>query len=234
MAGIRVLQFEIDWLSFNTRAPVDHPALNDAALEAFAELGSDAIIPQLTAYDEPVFKAVERQFGADPTKFNPAKLRQMIIKRNQLQKDYLDRWVATQKNGEPLMDGIISPVAPLAANRLGFTETEQYISYTVAWNLLGRDPWDLSECLFEYGANIAPDYSACTFPVTYASQSIDVKRGAEWQPLSELDKLIQSDYDAEFYDGAPVSLQLVGKRLEEEKVLEMVEVVSNALKEAGY
>lgn len=70
--------------------------------------------------------------------------------------------------------------------------------------------------------------------MTYASQSIDVKRGAEWQPLSELDKVIQSEYDPEFYDGAPVSLQLVGKRLEEEKVLEMVEVVSNALKAAGH
>lgn len=70
--------------------------------------------------------------------------------------------------------------------------------------------------------------------MTYASQTIDVRRGDEWQPLSDLDKLIQDEYDPEFYDGAPVSLQLAGKRLEEEKVLEMVEVVSNALKAAGY
>lgn len=41
--------------------------------------------------------------------------------------------------------------------------------------------------------------------MTYASQSIDVKRGAEWQPLSELDKVIQSEYDPEFCDGAPIS-----------------------------
>jgi amidase len=45
--------------------------------------------------------------------------------------------------------------------------------------------------------------------------------------------LVQSDYDAAFYDGAPVSLQLVGKRLEEEKVVEMVAVVADALKAAG-
>lgn len=70
--------------------------------------------------------------------------------------------------------------------------------------------------------------------MTYASQSIDVKRGNEWQPLSDMDKLIQNEYNPKFYDGAPVSLQLAGKRLEEEKVLEMVEVVTDALKAAGY
>ncbi len=48
--------------------------------------------------------------------------------------------------------------------------------------------------------------------------------------MSELDGKIQADYDPDFYHGAPVSLQLVGKRLEEEKVVEMVEVVADALK----
>ena len=52
----------------------------------------------------------------------------------------------------------------------------------------------------------------------------------DFVPLSELDKKIHADYDPKFYHGAPVALQLVGKRLEEEKVLEMVEVVSQVLK----
>lgn len=47
--------------------------------------------------------------------------------------------------------------------------------------------------------------------------------------LSDIDGRIQADYDPEFYHGAPVSLQVVGKRLEEEKVLEMVEIISKAL-----
>lgn len=41
---------------------------------------------------------------------------------------------------------------------------------------------------------------------------------------------MQEEYDPEFYDGAPVSLQLYGKRLEEEKVVEMVEIVANVVK----
>lgn len=51
-----------------------------------------------------------------------------------------------------------------------------------------------------------------------------------FRPLSELDGRIQADYDAEFYHGAPVSLQCVGKRLEEEKVLEMTGLIEQALK----
>lgn len=70
---------------------------------------------------------------------------------------------------------------------------------------------------------------SCTFPVTYADKSVDAKRGEDWKPLNEMDKQIQSEYKPEFYHRAPVSLQLVGKRLEEEKVLEMVEVVADAL-----
>jgi amidase len=52
-----------------------------------------------------------------------------------------------------------------------------------------------------------------------------------FKALSDLDGKIQADYDPEFYHGAPVSLQLAGRRLEEEKVLEMVEMVSDLLRQ---
>ena len=51
-----------------------------------------------------------------------------------------------------------------------------------------------------------------------------------FKQLSDIDGRIQSDYDADFYHGAPVALQVVGRRLEEEKVLEMCEVIADALK----
>lgn len=47
--------------------------------------------------------------------------------------------------------------------------------------------------------------------------------------MNDLDGRIQADYDPDFYHGAPVSLQLMGRRLEDEKVLEMVEVVADIL-----
>ena len=74
----------------------------------------------------------------------------------------------------------------------------------------------------------------CTFPVTFADKALDHERErGTWEERSEIDGKIQKDYDAEFYHGAPVSLQLMGRRLEEEKVLEMVEVVADALKLAN-
>ena len=78
------------------------------------------------------------------------------------------------------------------------------------------------------------DFAACTFPVTFADKNLDQVRDTKsYKQLNELDGKIQADYDPDFYHSAPVSLQLGGKRLEEEKVLEMVEVVAQALKQAA-
>ena len=68
-----------------------------------------------------------------------------------------------------------------------------------------------------------------TFPVTFADKKIDKAR-TSWKPLNEKDAEIQADYDPEFYDGTPVTLQLVGRRLEDEKVLEMAGTIADALK----
>jgi amidase len=60
---------------------------------------------------------------------------------------------------------------------------------------------------------------------------LDIKR-TDFHPLSELDQGIQDDYDPESYHGGPVGLQIVGRRLEEEKVLEMAQLLSEILREA--
>jgi amidase len=81
-----------------------------------------------------------------------------------------------------------------------------------------------------FAADEEPDFASCTFPVTFADKTLDKARDlGAFQPLSDIDGRIQKDYDAEFYHGAPVALQCVGKRLEEEKVLEMTDIISKAL-----
>jgi amidase len=75
------------------------------------------------------------------------------------------------------------------------------------------------------------DFCACTFPVLFADKNLDQARDSKtFKQLSDIDGRIQADYDADFYHGAPVSLQCVGKRLEEEKVLEMTAAIAEALK----
>jgi amidase len=70
----------------------------------------------------------------------------------------------------------------------------------------------------------------CTFPVTFANKELD-KRRENFEPLNEKDGKLQADYDPDFYHGTPVALQCVGRRLEEEKVLEMTGIIAKALEQ---
>lgn len=65
--------------------------------------------------------------------------------------------------------------------------------------------------------------------MTFADKNLDKVR-TTFEPLNEKDAGIQADYDPEFYDGTPVALQCVGRRLEDEKVLEMTGIIAGALK----
>jgi len=61
-------------------------------------------------------------------------------------------------------------------------------------------------------------------PVTNADKSVDVL-DKDYKPMSDLDKTAYEDYDAEIYDGAHVSVQVVGRRLQEEKMLDLAEYI---------
>ena len=65
--------------------------------------------------------------------------------------------------------------------------------------------------------------------MTFADKKLDKVR-TTWKALNEKDAAIQGDYEPEFYDGTPVTLQCVGRRLEDEKVLEMTGIITDALK----
>lgn len=166
---------------------------------------------------------------AAASELNVTQMRLKVMQRNELQQAYLDAWNATATAppttsasvtsavaAKPPMDALILAVSPWAAPRLGATQKQFYVGYTGVVNFL--------------------DFCACTFPVTFADAkkdpAVDMTEFAT-RALSELDTQIQGEYEADVYDGAPVSLQLVGRRLEEEKVLEMVEVVDGVLKRAS-
>ena len=89
------------------------------------------------------------------------------------------------------------------------------------------------------------DYTASVIPVTTVDKQIDVW-DKSFTPVTEMDKTIHEncmlslpfwDYlrvlmmldDPEIYDGAHVSVQLVGRRLQEEKILALTEIIGDAL-----
>ena len=53
-----------------------------------------------------------------------------------------------------------------------------------------------------------------------------------FKPISEHDRDIQEDYDPEMYHDAHVAVQLVGRRLQEEKVLALAEYVGRVIHES--
>lgn len=72
------------------------------------------------------------------------------------------------------------------------------------------------------------NYSVVVIPVTKADKAVDVV-DASYEPLNELDKKNWDAYDPDIYDGAPVGVQLVARKFEEEKILGIAEVVTKAL-----
>ena len=74
------------------------------------------------------------------------------------------------------------------------------------------------------------DYTSCAVPVTEVDKNIDVVNKS-FRPVSEQDTEIQESYDPEIYHGAHVAIQLVGRRLQEEKVLALAEHIGRAIDE---
>lgn len=188
-----------------------HEMIHKTMSAAFLDFGGTAIVPLLEQHGEPVFSSMHSyKKAADLAKekgttMTPDQLRTNNMAKYEIQTTVLDRWRSAG------IDAVIMAVHPQCAVRRGFTYAEvgnNYVAYTGWVNVL--------------------DLPSCTLPVTKADQRIDARRTG-FTPLNQQDAKIQADYDPEFYDGAPVALQIVGERLQEEKLLEMVGITRDAL-----
>lgn len=122
--------------------PTDHQEIVNEVNSSFHTLGGAAILGLTEGNGEPVFgsmKAYEETYkkGESGT-LGPTKLRDMINRRNALQKKYLDRWSATAGDGKGPMDGLIIPASTWTAPRLGLTQEVFCVNFTAVFNLLGR------------------------------------------------------------------------------------------------
>ncbi|KAJ7132211.1 general amidase [Mycena epipterygia] len=123
-------------------------------------------------------------------------------------KKHLDHWVNTASStgtGRPV-DALILPACSNAPQPHG---KAQYIYYTAIANLC--------------------DYTAGVFPVTACDPAVDVKLPAH-EFRSAADKMVYDLYEPETYRDAPISLQCVGRKNEEEAVIRMTEIIDAALK----
>ncbi|CAE6486758.1 unnamed protein product [Rhizoctonia solani] len=122
---------------------------------------------------------------------------QLHKEKRELRKEYLDHWQATisrTTTGRPV-DAVISPAIPYAATPHGKNLSP---FYTSLWN--------------------AVDYTVGVIPVTFVDADVD-KPVPPHEFYSDDDRVIYHMYDPETFKGAPIGLQVVGQRLEEEAVL---------------
>ena len=122
---------------------------------------------------------------------------QLQKQRTALQKMYLDRWASCEG-----LDAIIGPTTPYAAPKSGHFKS---VAYTGIMNLL--------------------DYSSTSFPTgLYGDKEVDVY-SSDFKAMSDTDKVTKNDYDPAEIQGIPISLQLTGRRLEDEKIMALTEKI---------
>lgn len=119
------------------------------------------------------------------------------LKRDAYRAEYASLWNSTATfvgpNGdlEGMVDVILSPVGPGAAPKI---DTAKWWGYTSQWNLL--------------------DYPALVFPVDRVDVVKDGEK-VEYESSNEKDAFnwgLWEGHGAEGWEGAPVCLQLVGRR----------------------
>ena len=75
-------------------------------------------------------------------------------------------------------------------------------------------------------------------PVTHVDVKLDALPSAfsssqEYAQMNDVTRALHDIYDANAMNGLPVGIQVIGRRLEEEKVLAGMQVVKEALAAAG-
>lgn len=125
--------------------------------------------------------------------------------RDQYREKYAAAWTKTGAEDGQEIDVILCPPSYGAATP---HDQSRYWPYTAHWNLL--------------------DCPGAVFPVTKVDQKLDVK-DVNYKPKNDQDQFIYDMYSPEKYLGAPVGLQVIGRRHYDEKVLAALAEIEHAL-----
>ncbi|KMP02148.1 hypothetical protein CIRG_09971 [Coccidioides immitis RMSCC 2394] len=132
---------------------------------------------------------------------------QLNRKKFAAQKRYLDKWKkTTSPSGKPV-DILLAPTMPHTAVP---HRCCRWVGYTKVWNFL--------------------DYPALTFPVGKVEVDLDILPSKLYKPRNDLDAWNWALYDPIKMVGYPVNLQIIGQKLEEEKVLGAAVVINKVLR----
>ncbi|XHG08439.1 hypothetical protein AWENTII_011538 [Aspergillus wentii] len=181
--------------------PPSHDVADEIAAKAYGFDGGADITHHLGLSGESLAPQVIVTQGKP--QMNAQEVAAVNVQKREYQKLYMEYWNSTAEltgTGRPV-DGVLCPVAVHAAAIPGKYGT---VGYTTFVNVL--------------------DYTTVVIPVTHVDKRVDVVP-ENMEVLNDIDKANQDEYDAGIYDGAPVGLQLIGRRLQEEKMLTLADYI---------
>ncbi|KAI6047918.1 amidase signature domain-containing protein [Pisolithus marmoratus] len=143
----------------------------------------------------------------DRRPYTPHEIFRLNVEREAFRANALAHWNATKyrtATGRPV-DVVLCPVAPTLAPP---HDSTSWWGYTSHWNLL--------------------DLPAVVFPVGQYSASMWVPSDPS-PPRGSVEDFIARQWSPDTYDNAPISLQLVGRRHNEERLLAMLGVIEKVI-----
>ncbi|KZV61549.1 amidase [Peniophora sp. CONT] len=179
----------------------------------FVSEGGQAIHKTLSLSGEPPNQLVKDYFGEAPRPgLSASELFAANERRYQYQQAYAKYWNETRnitKSGRAV-DFVLLPAFPASCFRPG--QSGMYLGYTT-----------IANCL---------DYTAAVLPVSRVNKTIDLPN-LSFVPLDKRDQLIQSFYEPEDFDGSPIAVQIMGRRLQEEQVLAVASVIDELVRSSS-
>ncbi|KAJ9371986.1 hypothetical protein DTO282E5_3340 [Paecilomyces variotii] len=185
--------------------PYKHDFAVDLINGIYASDGCTDVYRDINASGEPAIPNIKDLLQPNIKKADMNELWDVQLKKWNYQVEYLAKWREAEEQLGKELDAIIAPITPTAAVR---HNQFRYYGYASAINLL--------------------DFTSVVVPVTFADKTIDVKK-ENYKPLNELDGVVQGEYDPEAYHGAPVAVQIIGRRLSEERTMAIAEEIGKLL-----
>ncbi|CAF4555030.1 unnamed protein product, partial [Rotaria sp. Silwood2] len=175
--------------------PYKHKYAVDLVRKIYRADGGEDIRNALTLSGEPAISEVAHDYGPGANeKIDLNTMWDIQIKKYKYQQEYMAIWMERNE-----INAWIQPEAPHAAIR---HDQYKYNGYASVISLL--------------------DYPAVVVPVTFAQKETDIK-DLNYKPISDLDMQVHDEYQADVYHGAPVAVQIIGRRLQEEYVIGLAE-----------
>ncbi|KAK5206601.1 Acetamidase [Exophiala xenobiotica] len=185
--------------------PYKHDFAVDLINKIYAADGGADVFSDIKKSGEPAIPNFKDLISPDLPKLDMNEAWDAQRQKWAYQGEYLEQWRVREAELGKEIDAFIAPITPTAAIR---HNQFKYYGYASAINLL--------------------DWTSVVVPVTFADKDKD-KKQTDYKPLSEMDGTVQAEYDPEAYHGAPVAVQIVGRRLSEERILAIAQEIGKLL-----